>query len=397
MIKKTCGGSWSTRGALAQGVESRHVFGMSDVVILFGGSSSERLVSVASAQNVSRFIAGADPWFLDPSGAVTPVSPAELAAHTRPFEVPFVPSTLPRWPTLRAALEAPESVGKTFFLALHGGEGENGAVQRALERQRLAFTGSGSVASAHAFDKVRAKQLAVAKGARVATARELPPMSKAEAVQALTELLALHPRWVLKPQADGSSHGLFHLRSPLDVEGTAESLASMQLPYLAEVFVEGRELTVGVVDEEGGAVALPVSEVRLVPGGSFDYAGKYLGRGTEEITPAELTDAERAAAQQLALLTHRAVQCEGYSRTDMILTADGPVLLEINTLPGLTKASFIPQQLAAANRDVAAFLHHQLELGRRRAEASAQGGVVPVTDEESEAEDGRPRATARVR
>jgi D-alanine-D-alanine ligase len=80
-----------------------------------------------------------------------------------------------------------------------------------------------------------------------------------------------------------------------------------------------------------------------------------------------LTNAERDAAQALAVVTHQAVGCAGYSRTDMILTASGPVLLEINTLPGLTKASFIPQQLAAAGRDLAEFLAWQLALGRARA------------------------------
>jgi D-alanine-D-alanine ligase len=113
-----------------------------------------------------------------------------------------------------------------------------------------------------------------------------------------------------------------------------------------------------------------VSEVRLIPGGAFDYAGKYLGRGTEEITPAELEPEAWQQAQALAVLTHTALGCRGYSRTDMILTDAGPVLLEINTLPGMTKASFIPQQLAAAKRPVKAFLERQLTLARQRRDAA---------------------------
>jgi D-alanine-D-alanine ligase len=113
-------------------------------------------------------------------------------------------------------------------------------------------------------------------------------------------------------------------------------------------------------------VALPVSEVKLEEDAAFDYAGKYLGKGTTEVTPAVLTQAEWEAAQTLAVLAHRAVGCYGYTRTDMILTASGPVFLEINTLPGLTKASFIPQQLAASGRDLTMFLNTQLELARRR-------------------------------
>ncbi len=338
----------------------------SDVIILFGGSSSERLVSVASAQNVSTHLPEAACWFIDRAGAVFSIERSPLAAHANPFEKPFVPAGSAAFPSVAAALDSPGAKGKTFFLALHGGDGENGVTQRLLEVRGLAFTGSGSQASADAFDKAKTKTLASAQGAKVAEARSLPPMNVTEAKAALTELLAQNPRWVLKPQADGSSHGLIHLRSAAQLDASAEALAGFKLHYLAEVFIEGRELTVGVIDDEGGAAALPVSEVRLIPGGAFDYAGKYLGRGTEETTPAELTCDESQAAQALAVLTHRALGCAGYSRTDMILTPRGLVLLEINTLPGMTKASFIPQQLAAAGRDVKAFLARQLSLARSR-------------------------------
>jgi D-alanine-D-alanine ligase len=341
----------------------------SDVVILFGGSSSERLVSVASAQNVSAHLPEAACWFLSKDGAVWVVERPVLAAHEKPFENAFTAPGAPRWPTLEAALDDAEAKGKTFFLALHGGDGENGVTQRKFEARRLAFTGSGSQASAEAFDKARAKALAGAKGAKLAEARELPPMNAELAEVTLRALLEVAPRWVLKPQADGSSHGLIHLKHVGEVETAAKALAGFGLQYLAEVFIEGRELTVGVVDDGTGPAALPVSEVRLIPGGAFDYAGKYLGKGTEEITPAQLTESEWAAAQALAVLTHHAVGCAGYSRTDMILTSSGPVLLEINTLPGMTKASFIPQQLAAAKRDVRTFIEQQLSQARRRRDA----------------------------
>jgi len=337
----------------------------SDVVILFGGSSSERLVSVASAQNVSAHLPDAEPWFWSKEGAVTRVDRAQLAAHQRPFETEFVPAGPPTWPSLDAAVKA-AGQGKVFFLALHGGDGENGVTQRLLEGHGVAFTGSDSRASADAFDKARAKELAAAKGARIAEAISIPPAGATAIAATLTSLLKRAPRWVLKPQADGSSHGLVHLTSPAEVDAAAKTLADLKLAYLAETFVAGRELTVGVVDGKDGPEALPVSEVKLVPGGAFDYQGKYLGRGTEEITPADLSPADWKQAQALGVLTHRAVGCYGYSRTDMILTPDGPVLLEINTLPGMTKASFIPQQLAVAKRSVKDFLDQQLQLARLR-------------------------------
>lgn len=339
----------------------------SDVIILFGGTSSERRVSVASAQNVSRRLPDAARWFWSPSGAVHVVTADELAAHGDVFTADFAPRSGAAFPTLADALASPDAQGHAFLLAVHGGDGENGTLQRALETHGLAFTGSGSAASARAFDKAETKRLAAAKGVKTADARVLAPLDEKACAAVLGELLATHPRWVLKPLADGSSHGLVHLQSPAQVPQAAALLARLQLHYLAEVFIEGRELTVGVVDDGQGPAALPVSEVRFAQGATFDFDGKYLGKGTEEITPAPLTDAEREAAQRLAVTTHEAVGCFGYSRTDMILTAQGPVLLEINTLPGLTKASFIPQQLAAAGRQLEPFLETQLELGRRRA------------------------------
>ncbi len=348
---------------------------LSDVVVVFGGASSERLVSVASAQNVSAHCPEASLWFLTKEGAVAPVSASALAAHQRAFETEFVPAEPPAFASLGAALDA-QGRGRVFFLALHGGAGEDGSIAAEFERRGLAFTGSDSAASAKAFDKARAKALVGARGARLADAQLIEPSRQAAALEAtLHRLLAAAPRWVLKPVADGSSFGLVHLRGAAEVANAAQTLANLNVRYLAESFIEGRELTVGVVDEAGGPAALPVSEVRLLPNAAFDYAGKYLGRGTEEITPAALTDAEREAAQRLAVLAHQAVGCFGYSRTDMILHRDGrgPVFLEINTLPGLTKASFIPQQLAAAGRAFRPFLEHQVELARKRARAATSG------------------------
>lgn len=352
---------------VAEGIKSGDCSVMtSDVVILFGGASSERLVSVGSAQNMSEHLTDAACWFLSTSGQITEVSPLFLAAHQRPFQNEFVPPSPPAFSSLDEALISPLTQEKTFVLALHGGAGENGEVQKCFERRSVAFTGSASRASADAFDKVKARQLASAKGAKVAPAHLFSPSAVAETKTFLVSLLQEHPHWVLKPQADGSSHGLIHLERKEQLDEAAQTLVSLRLPYLAEVFVAGRELTVGVVDDASGPTPLPVSEVQLMPGTAFDYAGKYLGRGTQEITPAQLTSSEQAAAQALAVLTHSALGCFGYSRTDMILTSEGPVLLEINTLPGLTKASFIPQQLKAAHRTVEDFLHRQIELARIR-------------------------------
>lgn len=321
---------------------------------------------MASAQHLSQHLPQAGCWFWAPGGQVYSVEPRLLATHRYPFEKDFVVADPPLAQSLPEALDSPAVKKVVFFLALHGGDGENGVVQRLFESRHLAFTGSDSAASAIGFDKLKTRQVATAASARMADAANFEPLNVSQAQQALKQLLSRHPRWVLKPRADGSSHGLIHLRDPADVGAAAETMATLGVPYLAEVFVDGRELTVGVVDLTSGPAALEVSEVRLIPGGSFDYAGKYLGRGTQEITPAALTPEERLKAQALAILTHRAVGCYGYSRTDMILTQQDVCLLEINTLPGLTQASFIPQQLAASNMSMKEFVARQIQLAQER-------------------------------
>lgn len=353
------------------------------VVVLSGGTSRERRVSVASAQHLVEVLAEReDPtrwWFWTPEGSVVEHSATDLAAHSRPFETDFDPPRHGRsWPTIGAALDDlivddPEAV---LLLALHGGDGENGSVQAALEEHRLAFTASGSQASRLAFDKDGARTAVRRVGVWVADAVTFDPLDGGtwEAVRALQ---VTHGQVVLKPVADGSSFGLRFVVDTDDLMPALEELAELPEPvfHLAERFVEGRELTVGVVEAfDGELTALPPSEV-LVEGTAFDFDAKYLGRGAVEITPADIDDGLREAVQQVALKAHAALGCEGYSRTDVIVEADGKVVfLETNTLPGLTKASFIPQQLDAAGIDIADFVEGQLELAVRRCDRSGDSG-----------------------
>jgi len=339
----------------------------SGVIILFGGTSNERRVAVASAQNVSAALGEAETWFLAPTGAVHKVPREALAKFERPFERDFAPGGPAEFPSVIAALES--EPGRVWFLALHGGEGEDGTLQRMLEARKIAFTGPGAEASACAFDKEVAKQVVSAAGVRIARSVHLSKDPKVMR-QELRDMLALSGRVVAKPVAGGSSVGLFHLDAEAQVEETARRVEQADEAYLAEEFVPGTELTVGVVDGPKGPRALPPSEVRLEQGRAFDFEGKYLGKGTREITPAEVPEAVSRAAQELALAAHRALGCEGYSRTDVIASRDGPVFLEINTLPGLTRASFIPQQLAVEGTSLLSFLEGQIEIARKRRDGS---------------------------
>lgn len=322
-------------------------------------------MSVASAQNLSRTLLGARLWFWALNGAVYEVGRPELEAHTEPFTREFVPPGEPRFSELTAAF-AELRKDQAVFLAVHGGEGENGGVQRHLEKSQLAFTGSGAAASARAFDKNEAKRVVAADGVLVAKGTSFDPRAP-ESRDTVCRLLGEFHELMLKPVAGGSSIGLFRLSKEADIDLVLREVAQKNVAYLAEPFLTGREFTVGVADLGKGPEPLPPSEVRLSAGANFDYEGKYLGRNSLEITPAEIPDSLTEALQSVALKSHQALGCFGYSRTDLIVTPDSQIyFVELNTLPGLTGASFIPQQLHAAGIKFADFVASQLNLARSR-------------------------------
>lgn len=333
-------------------------------IVLFGGSSDERHVSVATGQNIARTLVNPLCWFWAPQGAVYDVSVNELVAHQRPFEVDFDPSRPAIWPDLEQALDTLPVDDPVFFLGLHGGAGEDGTVQRLLEARGIPFTGSGSTASAAAFDKGRAIEM-VKGQVNVAESRIVGESNLETIRSTVKSMLERHRRIVLKPLAGGSSRGLFFLDRGDNIDEVVRNVAELRIPYIIEQFIRGRELTVGVVDGESGPVALPVIEIELDAGHTFDYEGKYLGKGTREICPANIPEEIARAAQHVAREAHIALGCEGYSRSDMMAADDGMYFLELNTLPGLTTSSLVPQELKTAGIDFREFLEKQVELARK--------------------------------
>ncbi|MBX2993652.1 MAG: ATP-grasp domain-containing protein [Bdellovibrionaceae bacterium] len=337
-------------------------------ILLFGGKSDERLVSAASAQNLSRRFAFDEHWYLHVGGAVSRVSREELDRHEKPFTEEFRPKEAAFAPSLKAAI--PEIQGRVIFLGMHGTEGEDGQIQRLFEDHKIGFTGSGAASSASCFDKAKTKAIANAAGLPGAAEKILKSSERSQWKDQIQAFAKAHPKLVLKPTESGSSFGLQIVRDPGALGAAIDAvLSSSYGDYLMESFIEGRELTVGVLQRPAGGgklTPLPASEVVLNEGFSFDYQGKYLGRGTTEITPAQILPAEMKQAQDLAVKAHEALKCTGYSRTDMILTKSGPIFLETNTLPGLSKASFIPQQLEAAGIAVTDFVNEQIEIAAKR-------------------------------
>jgi D-alanine-D-alanine ligase len=335
------------------------------IIVLFGGPSDERHVSVASAQNIVRALADAGErpfaWFWAFGGAVHDVAVDDLLAHQRPFEVDFAPARPAIFPDIEQALDTLPVDDPVFLLALHGTVGEDGTLQRMFERRGIPFTGSNSAASATAFDKSLAKA-AVAGTLRIAESRVAN--NAGELRDAVDDLFSRHVRLVLKPLAGGSSRGLYFL-------SRGDALPAIGIPYIVEQFLEGREVTDGVLDDGTSVIALPVIEVEIDSGREFDYAGKYLGSGTREICPANIPDALAREVQDAARAAHIALGCEGYSRSDFVAADDGVYYLETNTLPGLTTSSLVPQELAVAGISFHDFLLKQIALAVARATISA--------------------------
>src|ERR1700730_19433221 len=326
------------------------------VTILFGGTNTERLVSVASAQAMHSALPEADLWFWDVRDTVHEVQPQALRGHARPFEDAFKPGN--RGIGLEPALDQAMAEERLLVLGLHGGRAENGELQAMCEMRGIPFTGSGSASSHLAFDKVAAKRFAALAGVKVPAGVML-----ADAEAALAE----YGKLIAKPARDGSSYGLMFVNARQDL--VAVRNAAKTEDYVIEPFISGVEATCGVLEQSDGSLtALPPIEIIPAEGGfGFDYRAKYLAKSTQEICPGRFAPEITAELIDQALRAHQALSCSGYSRSDFIVSEQGLIFLETNTLPGLTKASLYPKALKAQGIEFADFLHDQIALAANRA------------------------------
>jgi len=236
------------------------------------------------------------------------------------------------------------------FLCLHGTYGEDGEVQAELEAAQMPFTGSGSVASALAFDKLKAKEAMIAAGVPMAESMEWSPENDWKAP------------YVCKPVADGSSFGVFLVREEADIAPTRKSVGKWRGAMMIERLVVGTEMTVGILGEK----ALPVVEIR--PGkGFYDTKNKYTAGATQYLCPAPIPKEKAEELQTISLNAHRALGCEVLSRVDLILDQEGKAtVLEVNTLPGMTDLSLLPKAGRTAGIDFASLCLKILELSWER-------------------------------
>jgi len=248
---------------------------------------------------------------------------------------------------------------EVVFLALHGTYGEDGTVQSRLEALDVPFTGCGSEVSFRAFDKVVTKQLCAEAGITVASGCVLTDDNAP-----MPEKLRLPV--VLKPVRQGSSVGLVFVERPEDWAAALAWTMRTGDEIMVEEKVEGREVTVGLL----GKKVFPVVEIRPKQG-SYDYHNKYTPGATEYFCPAPFDLMVYRRIQEAGKLAFEAVGGGDYARMDFIVRLDGePVLLEINTLPGLTETSLLPKAAQAAGMDFGELCLRMIDLAMRRVEVT---------------------------
>lgn len=278
------------------------------IAVLMGGPGSERKVSLASGNAVLEALL---------SEGLNAV-PVDVTSHT---------------------LNLPEGTGLCFNV-IHGTFGEDGELQAQLEALGVPYTGAGKESSHIAFDKVASKEVFVANNV---------PTPGSEIIDCSDgpKLPDMPLPYVVKPPREGSSVGVHIVRNEAEATAAIEDAAKYGDEVLVEAFVEGKELTVGILDGQ----ALPV--VHIAPrSGFYDMKNKYPWMsdegGTDYYCPADLDEETTAKVQQAALAAHQALGVEIYSRVDVLLDADNtPYVLEANTIPGMTASSLLPKAAKA--------------------------------------------------
>ena len=294
-----------------------------NIVVMLGGPSAEREVSLRSGAAVAQALRSL-------GHAVSEIDPKDGK-----FALP------------------PET--SVVFLVLHGTYGEDGAVQRQLDRLGVIYTGCSAEASRIAFDKVLTKKLCIKAG--VPTAKYLVVKSAQEPFPKM-----LQTPLVVKPVRQGSSVGLQFVEQISDWQNALAEALKFDTEVLVEEKIIGRETTVGILDGE----PLPIVEVRP-KAGSYDYGNKYTAGRTEYFCPAVFDAATTRRIQAAAIGAFEAIGGRDYARVDVMVRADGtPHVLEVNTQPGMTETSLLPKAAAAAGLNYAELCQRMVDLALER-------------------------------
>ncbi len=300
------------------------------IAVLMGGPGSERDVSLATGRGVSKAL-------------------RSLGADVVDVDVRDEDFQLPKDVDLA-------------FLTIHGTFGEDGTLQKILEDRGVSYTGEGVEGSRSAFDKFLTKEKFRAHN--VVT----PEWEVIEVGQRPKIPVPL----VVKPPCQGSTVGVVIVKNESEFDSAIKEAGKYDRSLLVEKFVSGRELTIGVL----GGQALPILEI-IPKGGFYDFTNKYpflnpqAGGGAEHVCPARIDEKKTAEIQELGLRAFRALGLQVYGRVDVILSDNGePFVLEVNTIPGMTEASLLPEAAAAAGIGYVDLCARIIELSRARTEGS---------------------------
>ncbi|MDO8603802.1 MAG: D-alanine--D-alanine ligase [bacterium] len=315
------------------------------VGVMRGGLGSEYHVSLRTGGNVINalprdkyevhdiLITNAGEWLIDGR----PTTPAKLLQHV-----------------------------DVVFNALHGEFGEDGKVQKILEIFDIPYTGSTALPSAIGMNKELAKKYFSAVGIKVPKG---VVVSRGEEVSEVVARVGQEIRapYVVKPLSGGSSVGLSLAHNEKDLVAGIEKALTYSEKAMVEEYVSGREVTLGVVDSSGraGSYATPPLEILLPEGTLFDYDQKYKNL-SHPVGPARMSESERRALEETALLAHTHLGARHYARYDFIMTDEGPYLLEVNTLPGLTDTSLLIKSLALKGLEFPNFVEYVLTLALQK-------------------------------
>jgi len=296
------------------------------VTVIMGGPSVEYEVSLDSGQKIA--------GHLDASK----------------YEIDIVHITKDRrWLVGRDETEMPmhevlarmQQQATTAFIAIHGTYGEDGTIQALLSHHQIPFTGSGIGASLLAIDKVTSQELFAAAGLTVIPTT-ICTANTADSVQVDDFPV------IVKPSRLGSSVGVRIVHDESELQPAIHEALLLDQEAMIQPLIEGREIACGVLQKHGKNEALPPTELTPLISDFFDYKAKYQPGGTKETTPPDMDAAIIAKIQKAAIVAHEAVGCASYSRSDFIVRGSELFILEINTLPGMTATSILPQQAAAA-------------------------------------------------
>jgi D-alanine-D-alanine ligase len=298
------------------------------VAVLMGGPGSERNVSLATGQGVSKALRSLG------------IEVVDVDVHDENFQFP-------------------EDV-EIAFNCIHGTFGEDGQLQQILEDRGVTYTGDGVEASGIAFDKILSKEKFLERGvvtpeSEVIAAGQRPKMSVP---------------LVVKPARQGSTVGIVIVKNQNELDAALLEAAKYDRKLLIEKFVSGRELTIGILGDQ----ALPIIEI-IPKGGFYDFNTKYpflnpqAGASAEHVCPAKIDKTLTKKIQELALAAFRALGLVVYGRVDLLLSEQGdPFVLEVNTIPGMTEASLLPEAAAVAGITYPDLCLRIIELSRVRRE-----------------------------